>query len=321
VDPELLTAGVFANALRPDGSEAAFSLGGEVFRVVRSGLDADSKEDLFTLQRRQRRLLQWCPAHRDRPGQPASQRWDWGDKPLAGDQLLWLEAISSLESYRSTKKSWLGERLTQWRLAMEGVAELGRAMLGGWNQGFLLGIALVAVVLIVGSIRFGFGSPLRGLLITIALLKGEYIDSLSTMTGGALESDQLGLATLSLGFALGGTLFTAWLVAIILDWLLAKRLGRREPSPPAAGSGYVLVLGGPRLARRLERLLLQGRFAVRRVVTDDEGPTDQVFGSLERALRVLRHGRCQAVAVLGDDVIANLGVCRKTRSRVSFPQQ
>lgn len=315
VDPELLTAGVFANALRPDGSEAAFSLGGEVFRVVRSSLDADSQEDLFTLQGRQRRLLQWCPAHRDSQGQPTSQWWDWGDKPLAGDQLLWLEAISSLESYRSTRKSWLGERLTQWRLAMEGVAELWRTMLRGWNQGVLLGIALVAVVLILGSIRFGFGSPLRGLLITIALLKGEYIDALSTMTGGALGSDQLGLATLSLGFALGGTLFTAWLVAIILDWLLAKRLGRREPSPLAAGSGYVLVVGGPRLASRLERLLLQGRFAVRRVVTDDEGPSDQVFGTLERALRVLRHGRCQAVAVLGDDVMANLETALSLQDR------
>lgn len=73
IDPELLTAGVFANALRPDGSEAAFSVAGEVFRVVRRVQDVDSQEDLFALQGRLRRLLQWCPAQMESPGQPASQ--------------------------------------------------------------------------------------------------------------------------------------------------------------------------------------------------------------------------------------------------------
>jgi hypothetical protein len=46
-------------------------------------------------------------------------------------------------------------------------------MVRGWNGGVVLGMGLVALVLIVGSLRFGFGSPLRGLLITIALLKGD----------------------------------------------------------------------------------------------------------------------------------------------------
>ena len=316
VDPELLTAGVFANALRPDGSEAAFSVAGEVFRVVRRVQDVDSQEDLFALQGRLRRLLQWCPAQRESPGQPASQWWDWGCKPQVGDQLLWLEATSSLESHRSTRKSWLGDQLRKWRLALESVPELWRGMVRGWNGGVVLGMGLVALVLIVGSLRFGFGSPLRGLLITIALLKGEYIDALSTMTGGgALESEQLGLATLSLAFALGGTLFTALLVAVILEWLLAKRLGGREPSPLAAGSGYVLLVGGSTLARRLERLLTQGRSLVRRVRTDDSEPSDQVFRTLDRALRVLRHGRCKAVAVLGDDLMANLETALSLQDR------
>jgi hypothetical protein len=124
IDPELLTAGVFANALRPDGSETAFSVAGEVFRVVRRVQDVDSQEDLFALQGRLRRLLQWCPAQMESPGQPASQWWDWGCKPQVGDQLLWLEATSSLESHRSTRKSWLGDQLRKWRLALESVPEL-----------------------------------------------------------------------------------------------------------------------------------------------------------------------------------------------------
>lgn len=167
-----------------------------------------------------------------------------------------------------------------------------------------------------GAVRAGAGGWLHplwiwlstaGLLLTIALLKGEYIDALSAMTGGGpLEADQLGLAALSLAFALGGTLFTAWLVAVILDWLLARRLGRREPGPLSRGTSYVLVIGGHRLARILERLLAQSRFRVRRVAPDGLETGDQVFRSLDRALRVLRHGRCQGVAVLGDDLMANL---------------
>lgn len=121
-----------------------------------------------------------------------------------------------------------------------------------------------------------------------------------------MEADHLGLAALSLAFALGGTLFTAWLVAVILDWLLARRLGRREPGPLSRGSSFVLVIGGHRLARSLERLLAQSRFRVRRVQPDGPETADQVFRSLDRALRVLRHGRCQGVAVLGEDLMANL---------------
>lgn len=88
VDPELLTAGVFANAIRPDGSEAAFALDGEFFRVVRTVLPSDSAQDLFTLQGRQQRLLQWCPAHQGSLGSPASHWWDLGSKPKAGDLLF-----------------------------------------------------------------------------------------------------------------------------------------------------------------------------------------------------------------------------------------
>ncbi|MFN6337295.1 MAG: TrkA C-terminal domain-containing protein [Cyanobacteriota bacterium] len=307
VDPELLTAGVFANALRPDGSEAAFASGRELFRVVRSVLQSDCSEDLFTLQGRQRRLLQWCPAQQGSPGSPASQWWDVCAKPLAGDHLLWLKVVSSLDSRRLARGNWLQDTLSRWWLALEGLQESLNAGIRRWSWGGLVGAVLFALVLVAGTTSFGFGSPLRGLLLTIALLKGEYIDALSAMTGGRpLVAEQLGLAALSLAFALGGTLLTAWLVAVILDWLLARRLGRREPGPLAAGKSFVLVVGGQRLARRLERLLSQSRFRVRRVQPDGREPSDLAFDSLDRALRVLRHGRCQGVAVLGDDLMANL---------------
>ncbi|MEY4354698.1 MAG: hypothetical protein RLZZ609_2939 [Cyanobacteriota bacterium] len=307
VDPELLTAGVFANAMRPDGSEAAFALDGEFFRVVRTVLPSDSAQDLFTLQGRHQRLLQWCPAHQCSLGPPASHWWDLGSKPKAGDHLFWLEAVSSLDSRRPAKGNWFQDMRVRWWLALEGLQESVRPGTLRWSWGWLLAGALFALVLVLGSNRFGFGSPLRGALLTIALLKGEYIDALSAMTGGGpLEADHLGLAALSLAFALGGTLLTAWLVAVVLDWLLARRLGRREPGPLDRGTNYVLLVGGHLLARRLDKLLLQSRFRVRRVQPDGQESADLAFGSLDRALRVLRHGRCQGVAVLGDDLMANL---------------
>ena len=316
LDPELLTAGVFANALRPDGSEAAFSLDNEVFGVVRQVVEADDSDDLFTLQGRQRRLLQWCQAHRGTPGPPASQWWDLNAKPQAGDQLLWLEALSTLDSRRPGPGRWLRNARTRLRLAVEALPEAIGARLRRWSWGGLAGAGLLTLVLLAGSKRFGDGSPLRGLLLTIALLKGEYIDALSAMTGGGgLEADHLSLAALSLAFALGGTLLTAWVVALILDWLLARRLGRREPAPLATGMSYVLVIGGHRLAKRIENILRQSRFRVRRVQPDGQDPSDRAFASLDRALRMLRHGRCQGVAVLGDDLMANLETALRLQDR------
>ncbi|MEB3301806.1 MAG: NAD-binding protein [Cyanobacteriota bacterium] len=307
VDPELLTAGVFANALRPDGSEAAFSVGGELFRVVRNVLDTDSPEDLFSLQARQRRLLQCCPAHHGPPGPPASQWWDLDSKPQAGDQLFWLESTSGFESRLPGQGSLLQDMRARWVLALEGFQDGLRVVFRRWPRGAPLGAGLVSIALAIGINHFGFGSPLRGLLLTIALLKGEYIDALSAMTGGGpLSADHLDVATLGLFFALSGTFLTAWLVGVVLDWLLARRLGRREPGPLAAGTNFILVVGGDRLAKSLEKLLWRSRFRVRRVQVEGEEGADRCFASLDRALRVMRHCRCQGVAVLGHDLMANL---------------
>ena len=123
---------------------------------------------------------------------------------------------------------------------------------------------LLVLVLAVGSNHFGFDSPLPGLLLTLARLKGEYTDALSAMTGGrTLTPERLTLAALSLAIALGGTLFRAWLVAVILDWLLSRRLGRRDPPAPMRDTSCAQLIGGRRLAQRLENLLLRARSLLR----------------------------------------------------------
>ena len=107
VDPELLTAGVFAHALHREGGEAAFADQAERFQVYRQEISVDSQEDLHTLQNRQRRLLQWCPADQICLGPPASQWWDLGGKPRARDQWFWLEAVSTpLSRARRGRNGW-----------------------------------------------------------------------------------------------------------------------------------------------------------------------------------------------------------------------
>ena len=162
VDPELLTAGVFTNALRPDGSEAAFSIGRDLFRVRRCVVEIDGREDLFSLQERQRRLLQWFPAGASPPGLPASQWWDLNAVPGKGDQLLWLEAITSLETRRHAEGEWLEETATRGRLFLEGLQEGITGGLRHMDRWMWAGWGLLALVLVVGSARFGFGSPQIG---------------------------------------------------------------------------------------------------------------------------------------------------------------
>ncbi len=310
VDPQLLTAGVFANALRTDGSEAAFTLGGEQLRVRHEVLQANSPDDLFNLQSRERLLLHW-----DRPagrlttwGEPAGHWWDLNEQPVEGDHLFWLEAISPL-GLRQISKSTLFQRiLIRLRLVLESLLESLRRQPRQWNRWPVVTSFILLTVFLVGSACFGEGSPTRGLLLTVALLKGEYLDALGAMTSGtSMKPDHLGLAAVALGYALGGTLLTAWLVALVVDWLLARRLGRKEPAALPDGSPFVLVVEGGRLATRLEGLLVQrSRARVMRVQTGGQQDSSPSFSSLGRALRQLRHGRCQAAAVLGEDLLANL---------------
>jgi Trk K+ transport system NAD-binding subunit len=114
-------------------------------------------------------------------------------------------------------------------------------------------------------------------------------------------------------YALGGTLLTAWLVALILDRLLAARIGKQEPKPLGAGTPYVLLVNGGLLAARLEQQLRLQKFQVRRV--EESEPELLAYASLDRALRALRHCPCEAVGVLSDDLMENLSVALTLQQR------
>lgn len=317
VDPSLLTAGVFANALRTDGSEAAFVLGDELFHVRSRTLAHDSALDLFDLMGRRERLVQWLPAAGSPGGAPASQWWDLDQRPRRGDRLLCLELAITLES-RPRRRHRLRVALTRWWQGLENLVNQVQHNLRQRDPWLLWGGGLLLLALVAGSRLFGSGSLPGGLLLTLALLKGEFLDAVGVlMEESPTATPNLGLAYLSLLYALVGTLLTAWLVALILDRLLAQRLGRRQPRPLPAGSRYVLLLEGGRLAERLESQLKLQKFNVVRVETDDaaRAMAGEAFARLDQAERALRRSRCEAVGVLGTDLVDNLDLALDLQER------
>ena len=312
VDPSLLTAGVFANALRTDGTEAAFALGDELFRVRSRTVQHDSARDLFDLLGRRERLVQWVPAEGSPGGAPASQWWDLDDRPRSGDRLLCLELASTLET-RPPRRHRLRAAMAPWLHRLDNLTDMVQRSVRRRDPLLLWGCGLLLLALIAGSSAFGSGSAMGGLLLTLALLKGEFLDSVGFLVeDNPMATDNLALAYLSLLYAVVGTFLTAWLVAVILDRLLAQRLGRRQPRPLPAGSQYVLLLEGGRLAERLASLLQLQKFKVVRV--DPDG-SDRVYTQLDQAQRALRRSSCQAVGVLGADLVDNLDMALELQER------
>ena len=317
VDPSLLTAGVFANALRTDGSEAAFALGDELFRVRSRSFEHDSNLDLFDLLGQRERLVQWLPAVGTPGGAPASQWWDLDDRPSRGDRLLCLEPASTLET-RPRRRHRLRVALTGWLHGLDNLVHRVQSSLRRGDLAWLWGGGLLLLALIAGSGLFGAGSLPGGLLLTLALLKGEFLDTLGVlMEESPTAGPNLGLAYLSLLYAVVGTLLTALLVALILDRLLAQRLGRRQPPPLPAGSRYVLLLEGGRLAERLASLLRLQKLKVVRVEPDDtaRAMAGQAYARLDQVEQALRRSSCEAVGVLGRDLVDNLNIALELQER------
>jgi Trk K+ transport system NAD-binding subunit len=308
-DPHDLTAGVFANALRPDGLEAAIDLEGERFTIHSRILSNDSPRDLHGCLGRWQRLLQWLPAEGPPVAAVASGVWPLEAYPRRGDRLVWLEQATTL---RTGRRRPLLPRLTARVLGWRQALREAPAWLAA-RRGPLLPVALVLLVLLlVGGWQFGGGSVPRGVMLTLALLKGEFLDAFSfygSELGPPMTLADLGPAFLGLLYALLGTLLTAWLVGLIVERLVGSRFGQRQPSPLAPGSGAVLLIEGGSLARRVAQTLRAQNLQVLRVASHpDPEDLEGCHRSLPAALRALRHGRCLAVGVLGEELIPNLEI-------------
>jgi hypothetical protein len=119
------------------------------------------------------------------------------------------------------------------------------------------------------------------------------------------------LIAVTLLYSLLGTLLTSALVAVILDRLLRERLGLGHRHRLRRDRSQILLVQGGSLAGEISAALRRTQGAVVRVETELENlrgiPAGEVvFDQLDRALTRLRSCRVAGIALLSDDLLANL---------------
>ncbi|MCP9928412.1 NAD-binding protein [Cyanobium sp. CH-040] len=290
LDPVLLTAEAITAALRPSRQAALFQVEGQTYGLIEGRLD----------DRRHQRPLQLAAAAEPpllvtplalvgrgvAPGAPVP--------PAAGRR--WLRSEWSLAAARV--RGWLRRRSRlQWILA-----------------GAVLALLLAGLQLFAGPHGWR-----QGVFVTLALLKGEYVDAVAVFL---TEQRSIGEASGwliggTLLYALVGTLLTSALVAVILEWLLRDRLGVRRPRPPRRDRPVVLLVEGGALADRVQRDLERERCAVVRVSEQDSGAGVPSLG-LAEGLALLQQRPAAALGVLSADLLGNLHTALALQQR--WPQ-
>lgn len=280
VDPVQITAGALVQALRPGQRVARFDADGEAFEVFQGSLDDRRFQRPLRLDQGPDGLLVAPLSFHSRPARPVVRA---GDAPPSRrswplpPQLLGLGRWCA----RRSRLQWL------W--------------LGGAVATLPLGVALFART----------GGWLQGVFVTLALLKGEYVDPANLVIrqplGSAGGDGWLVAATLL--YSLVGTLLTSALVAVILDQLLSARFGLRRRRRLRRAAEPILLVGGGPLAERVAVQLHRERHAVVRVEADPSRHDDGMsvlFASLERALTTLAEFPVRAVAVLSGNLLEDL---------------
>lgn len=275
VDPVQLTAGALVQALRPGHQEARLMVDGEAFEVFRGTLD-------------DRRF--------QRPLRIDHQPSDWLVAPVS-----FHSRQATFSASRPTARArrvalpiepvvrWFAQRTTlQWSV-----------------------LTAVAGMLMIGIQLFSKpGGWVQGAFVTMALLKGDYIDPTNVVIRHqpGTESGDGWLISATLMYSLVGTLLTSALVALILDHLLSARFGLRRRGVKRSTEPIVLV-GGGRLAARVASLLATEHYTVVRVEADPAGVDDGssvAFSSLERASASLAGLPVRAVAALTGNLLEDL---------------
>lgn len=166
-----------------------------------------------------------------------------------------------------------------------------------------LPVALVAVVAGISLFSSRGGSWQRGLLITLGLLQGEYVDPVMLLQGPSL-----GHLLLALAYALTGTLITSALVALILEHFLSERLGLRRRQRLRSGSRQALVVDGQEVVEPIRSLLAAERIAVQTASLSDG------IAGLERELGRLHHTEVVGIGLLSANLLTNVHAALKLQS-------
>jgi len=291
VDPMLLCADAITTALRPNSTRASVEVDGQSVQLIEGPVQ-----------------------------DPRHLKQVWLPEVPSGSPPVWLTARSPLSNRdpsapaltpRRRALSWLGIRVQQQRAWWRARSRLQRwACLG-----------LILLVLVGVRIFSQMGGWKQGVFVTLALLKGEYVDPVNL-----LLSATDGMETLS-GWLIGGTLFyslvgtllTSALVAVILERLLRERLGGERIRLPRRGPAPVLLVEGATLAQVIAQRLRRHH---QLVVSVDPGGFDGTrdkgivqFVQLEEALQALEARTVSAVGLLSTDLLANLEAAMALQQR------
>jgi Trk K+ transport system NAD-binding subunit len=292
VDPVLLTAEAITAALRPSRQEALFRVEGQAY-----GLSEGHMED-----RRYQRALQLGSAE----GPPLLVT------PLAlVGRPLPSAAGPVAQAGGQQERPWTSWR--RWRTQVQGWLRR-RTPLQWVLTGSVLALLLAGLRLFAGPHGWR-----QGVFVTLALLKGEYVDAVAVFL---TEERSIGEASGwliggSLLYALVGTMLTSALVAVILEWLLRDRLGVRRPRTPRRDRPLVLLIEGGALADRVQQDLERERCGVLRVSEQDASGTAPSL-RLEEALALLARQPAAGVGVLSADLLGNLHTALALQQR--WPQ-
>ena len=281
VDPLQMMAGALTQALRPGQQLARFEVDGQAFLVLEAAWQ----------DRRLQRPLR-LPA----PGRPllvAPAAFHGPHHLRLGSGLSPWSPWPPLQRRAAALKLWYRQRSRlQWSL--------------------LLGVLTMLLLGVAGfSRQVGWW---RGTFVTLALLKGEYVDPVNVVLGaGTANAQAAGQGWLIAGgmaYSLVGTLLTSALVAVILDRLLSVRFGLRRRGAIRRNAEPILLVEGGTLARRVaEALRREGHTLVRVESQSSSTSVDgriPVFERLEEALQALGRRPLLAAGLLSGDLLADL---------------
>jgi len=282
VDPLLLTAGAISTALRPGQPAASFEADGQSFRIFEGPLE----------DRRYQRPVR-----------------------LPGDQSEVVPALLTLKTFRSLEQLAASKpRSRFWQRGFRS-STVQRLLLWGRRRSplQLTATALLGTLLVIGVPLFSqVGGWKQGLFVTLALLKGEYVDPVNVVLTGTdgLQNLNGWLIAGTLFYSLVGTLITSALVAIILERLLRERLGFARPRKLRRESHPILLVEGGALALRVSKHLVREKQVVVRI--DPSGLMSQpeersiVYDHHDAAMEALESHVVSAVGLLSNDLITNL---------------
>jgi Trk K+ transport system NAD-binding subunit len=277
VDPVLLCAEAISSALRPETIPVSFEAHGQDFQILAQPWDD------HRFQRPLRMPLE----------QP-------GGEPL-------LVMPRSLSQGRDAPVTTHRRRRRWQAIPARAAAAISQTT---WAQKLiLLALALLAAL----GVRFfsAMGGWRQGVFVTLALLKGEYVDPVNVLldAGTGLQEVSGWLIGGTLFYSLVGTLLTSALVAAILERLLRDRLGTSRPRLPRRAARPVLLLGSGSLAERVARLQERLGRTVLLVGSERTAAADAIrFDDLPAALQALDGLPARAVGLLSTDLLANLQV-------------